>query len=115
MFRAEILWLTNGPTLKMEGRLCGDWAEQARCLVTADVVPKGLIVDLTEVSYVDSSGECLLSWLGSVGAVFVASGVYAPAVCERLGLSTVRKMPVRRHGDNRESPSIVHSHPVEAI
>ena len=23
MFRAEILWLANGPTLKMEGRLVG--------------------------------------------------------------------------------------------
>ena len=65
MFRAEILWLANGPTLKMEGRLVGEWAEQARCLVTADVVPKGLIVDLADVSYIDSSGERLLSWLGS--------------------------------------------------
>jgi hypothetical protein len=45
MFRAEILWLANGPTLKMEGKLVGEWAEQARCLVTADVVPKGLVVD----------------------------------------------------------------------
>lgn len=105
MFRAEILWLANGPTLKMEGRLVGEWAEQARYLVTADVVPKGLIVDLTEVSYVDSAGERLLSWLGSVGAVFVASGVYAPAVCERLGLSPVRRMPAR-HGNNEGSPPL---------
>jgi len=106
MFRAEILWLTNGPTLKMEGRLVGEWAEQARYLVTTDVVPKGLIVDLTEVSYVDSAGERLLSWLGSVGALFVASGVYAPAVCERLGLSPVRRMPARRHGNNAGSPQL---------
>ena len=106
MFRAEILWLANGPTLKMEGRLVGEWAEQARYLVTTDVVPKGLIVDLTEVSYVDSAGARLLSWLGSVGAVFVASGVYAPAVCERLGLSPVRTMPARRHGNNERSPQL---------
>jgi hypothetical protein len=46
MFPAELQWLANGPTLKMEGRLVGDWAEQARCLVTKDLVPKGLIVDL---------------------------------------------------------------------
>jgi hypothetical protein len=96
MFRAEILWLANVPTLKMEGRLVGEWAEQARYLVTTDVVPKGLIVDLTGVSYVDSAGERFLIWLGSVGAVFVASGVYAPAVRERLGLSRVRRMPARR-------------------
>ena len=98
MFRAEILWLANGPTLKMEGRLVGEWAEQAMCLVTTDVVPKGLIVDLTEVSYVDSVGERLLSWLGRVGAVFVARNVYAIAVCERLGFSPVHRIPSRRYG-----------------
>ena len=110
MFRAEVLWLASGPTLKMEGRLGGDWAEQARCLVTTDVVPKGLIVDLTEVSYVDSAGERLLSWLGSIGAVFAASGVYATEICERLGLSLVRRMPARRHQSNGERASITHSH-----
>jgi hypothetical protein len=40
MFRAEILWLANGPTRKLEGKLVADWAEQARCLVTKDVLPK---------------------------------------------------------------------------
>jgi len=95
MFRAEILWLANGPTLKMEGKLVGEWAEQARRLVTAEVVPKGLVVDLTEVSYIDSAGERLLSWLGSVGALFTASGVYTTAVCERLGLSCTRRRRAR--------------------
>jgi len=109
MFRAETLWLANGPTLKMEGRLVGEWAEQARCLVTTDVVPKGLIVDLTEVSYVDSAGERLLSWLGSVGAVFAASGVYATAVCERLGLSPLQRTSAQRHGNKEERSSITHS------
>ena len=110
MFRAEILWLTNGPTLKMEGRLAGEWAEQARRLVTSDVVPKGLIVDLTEVCYVDSAGERLLSWLGSVGAIFAASNVYAAAVCERLDLSLCRRRLARRHGRKVENASITHSH-----
>ena len=30
MFRAEIQWLASGPTLKLEGKLVADWAEQAR-------------------------------------------------------------------------------------
>ncbi len=97
MFHAEILWFANGPTLKMRGRLVGDWAEQARRLVTAALVPKGLIVNLNEVSYIDSAGERLLSWLGNVGAVFVARSVYPIAVCERLGLS-LRRFPPLRHG-----------------
>ena len=109
MFRAEILWLANGPTLKMDGKLVGDWAKQARDLVTADIVPKGLSVDLTDVTYVDSAGERLLSWLGSVGAVFVARGVYAIGVCEGLGLSVMPSISTRRPGSREEKCS---THPM---
>ena len=118
MFRAEIRWLENGPTLKMEGKLAGDWAQQARDLVTKDLVPKGLVVDLTEVSYVDSAGEQLLKWLASVGAVFVARNVYVAAVCDRLRLSVVPKKVERhkqQHGNTQERSSITHSVPAEAI
>jgi ABC-type transporter Mla MlaB component len=104
MFRAEILWLANGPTLKLEGKLAADWAEQARFLVTKDVLPEGLIVDLTEVSYIDSAGEQLLNWLASVGASVVGGNVYAIGVCDRLGLSPMPRMPARRHG-NKETNS----------
>ena len=118
MFRAEMQWLPNGPTLKLEGKLVTDWAEQARCLVTKDVLPKGLIVDLTEMSYIDSVGEQLLKWLASVGALFAAGNVYAIAVCDRLGLSPVQRITARRkrrHENIEERSPINHSHPVEAI
>jgi hypothetical protein len=86
MFRAEIHYFANGPVLKFEGRLVGDWAEQALSLVTRGSVPKGLIVDLTEVTYVDSVGEQVLNWLNSAGALFVARNVYATGICETLNL-----------------------------
>ncbi len=86
MFRAEIHQLTNGPTLKLEGRLVGDWAEQAKSLVTKASVPAGLVIDLTEVTYVDSVGEQVLTWLRSIGAKFIAKAIYAADVCERLRL-----------------------------
>ena len=89
MFRAEIRQLENGPTLKMEGRLVGDWAEQAKSLVTKDFVPKGLMIDLTEVTYVDSVGDRVLKWFESIGAKFVAKGIYAAGICERLQLPTL--------------------------
>ena len=118
MLRAEIQWLASGPTLKLEGKLVADWAKQARCLVTKDVLPKGLIVDLTDVSYVDSVGEELLKWLASVGAAFVAGSVFAFALCDRLRLSPMQRIAERRkrrHGNNEERSSIRHSHPGEAI
>jgi hypothetical protein len=118
MFRAEIRWLASGPTLKLEGKLVADWAEQARSLVTKDVLPNGLIVDITEVSYIDSVGEQLLKWLASVGVLFVAGSAYALAVCDRLHLSPMQSMSERRnrrHGNNEERSSIRHPHAVEAV
>ncbi len=113
MFRAEIQWLRSGPTLKLEGKLVADWAEQARCLVTKDLLPKGLTVDLSEVSYIDSVGEQLLKWLGSVGAEFVAGNVYVVGVCERLRLSTLERTALRHKrqcGSTEEQYSMTHSH-----
>src|ERR1035438_1197405 len=75
-------------------RSVGQWAEEAKSLVTNGIVPKGLVVDLTDVSYVDSVGEKVLTWLASVGASFMAKTVYAASVCERLQLPVHRKAPV---------------------
>ena len=86
MFRAQIYQSAGGATLKMEGSLVGKWAEEAKSLVTSSPVPKGLIVDMTDVSYVDSVGEQVLAWLASVGSSFMAKGVYAASICERLNL-----------------------------
>jgi len=90
MFRAEIRWLTAGPTLKMKGEIHRRWAEQARALITKDAIPAGLIVDLSEVSYVDSAGERLLKWLADIGAIFVAGDVYTLNICDRLHLSLLQ-------------------------
>lgn len=99
MFRAEIQWHANGPTLKMEGNLAREWAEQARSLVTKAVVPEGLIVDLTEVGYIDRAGEQLLKWLDSLGVEFVAESLYASGICERLHLPVldITARPKQRH------------------
>ena len=102
MFRAELLWMADGPTLKMEGRLIGEWAEQAKSLITKDSVPKGLIVDLTDVTYVDSVGEQVLKWFQSVGAAFMAKGVYAAGVCERLYLPLFDKVPPRQRSTDTD-------------
>jgi hypothetical protein len=77
-----------------------------------------LIVDLTEVGYINSVGEQLLKGLASAGALFVAGSVYAIAAYDRLRLSPMQRISERRKRRNRnneESPSNRHSHPVEAI
>jgi hypothetical protein len=109
MFRAEIRRLASGPILKMEGRLVGESAEQTKTLITKALVPRGLIVDVTEVSYVDSVGEQVLTWFCSIGAAFVAKTVYAAGVCERLHLPLQEELSNssrKRHrgGVRRSSP-----------
>jgi len=91
MFRAEHKQLANESVLKMEGRLVGDWANEAKALLSYGPVPKALIVDLTEVSYVDAVGEQVLTWMGSLGARFVAKAVYAAEMCKRLKLPVHNK------------------------
>lgn len=95
MFRAEIHWSQVGPLLKMEGKLAREWAEHARTVVTNEVVPKNLIVDMTGVSFIDCSGEELLIWLASREAKFLAGNVYVAEICDRLQLPLVRKTPSR--------------------
>ncbi len=91
MFRAELNQLADGSILKMEGRLVGEWANEAKSLLSHGPIPKGLSVDLTDVSYVDEIGERALTWLSSVGAKFVAKSVYAAALCKRLKLPVHNK------------------------
>ena len=87
MLRFEIR--NSGETwhIMLEGRLTGDDAEHLRTQITRCPVSVKLIVDLTEVVFIDNVGEQVLSFLGRLGAVFVAPNSYTLDMCERLNLS----------------------------
>jgi hypothetical protein len=87
MLRAEFKQLAKSATLKLEGRLVGEWAVQVNSLVAKSSLPAGLIVDLSEVTYVDSVGEMVLVWLSTLHALFLAETCYARDVCQRLHLT----------------------------
>ncbi len=103
MFRAQIQSGRQGPVLKMEGKLVREWAEQARSLVDNGAVPKEIIVDLAEISYVDCTGEQLLTWLAARGAKFLAGNVYIANVCHRLQLPPVVRERSRSERRSRSS------------
>ena len=90
MLRVEMRDTTNAVVMKVEGRFVGEYAEYARSLVTRCNTDMKLVVDLTEVTAVDSIGEEVLSFFGRLGAEFVADNVYASYVCERLKLPLAR-------------------------
>jgi hypothetical protein len=97
MLRFEIR--NSGATwhITLEGRLTGDDAEHVRTQITRCPVSIKLIVDLTEVVFIDETGEQVLSFLGRLGAVFVAPNSYTLDVCERMNL------PVARNGTSQEN------------
>jgi hypothetical protein len=87
MLRFEIRNSGETSRIMLEGRLTGDDAEHVQIHITRCPVSVKLIVDLTEVVFIDIVGETVLSFLGRLGAVFVATNSYTLDVCERLNLS----------------------------
>ena len=76
--------------MKLEGRFVGEYAEYTRALVTRCKTDLKLLVDLTEVTAVDTIGEEVLSFVGRLGAEFIAGNIYARYLCERLHLPLAR-------------------------
>jgi len=85
MLRVEIRDSAETLTVRLEGRFAGDDAEHTRTLASR-FAARNLLVDLTEVVFIDAAGEEVLSFLGRFGAVFVAPNSYVLDVCERLNL-----------------------------
>lgn len=102
MLRVEFRDAANTLTIGIEGRLVGTFAEEARTLVARCNVPRALVVDLSDVTYVDSAGEEVLSWLGQLGARFVAESSYAQDVCERLHLALAQDTPPQASPNQRQ-------------
>ena len=86
MLRVQIHSSADTWQITLEGRFAGEDAEHARMLITRCPTGAKLIADLTEVVFVDSAGEDVLSFFGRLGAVFVAPTSYTLDVCERLHL-----------------------------
>jgi len=90
MLRVEIHDSANSLSLKLEGRFTGDDADNTRTLIARCHDGMTLVVDLTEVTFIDSVGEEVLSFFGRFGAEFVAQTSYTLFICERLHLRLAR-------------------------
>jgi anti-anti-sigma regulatory factor len=91
MLRVETQESVDALTFRLEGRFTGEGAEQVRALVTRCNNEMRLVIDLTEVLFIDALGERVLSFLKRLGAQFVAETSYSRDVCERLHLPLVRE------------------------
>jgi hypothetical protein len=86
MFRVETQESDGALICRLEGRFTGAGAEQVRILVTQCPIAQRLVVDLTEVMYIDALGEDVMLLLKRLGAQFIAETSYSRDVCERLDL-----------------------------
>jgi hypothetical protein len=89
MIRIELDASAKTMTMRSQGSLIGKSVENARRLVGYCKRRPKLIVDLSEASVIDSTGEEVLSWLGRLGGEFVAKSSLSQLVCERLHLPIV--------------------------
>ena len=86
MLRVAIHGSPDTLIFKLEGRFAGDDAEHTRSLVAHCLAGVKLVVDLTEVTFIDSVGEDTLSFFSQFGAGFIAETSYSRYICERLHL-----------------------------
>jgi hypothetical protein len=94
MLRVEFQDVGETVTMRLEGRFVGAFAQDTRDLVTRCKIPLRMVVNLSEVTFVDAVGEEVLSWLARVGGEFVAESCYPLHICERLHLPMARKCAV---------------------
>src|SRR5580658_10640063 len=71
----------------LQGRLIGPWAAELRSTwkrAYAQRTGRSCIVDLSQVTFIDTSGERVLTKMMRAGAHFIVSGLYATQVIENL-------------------------------
>jgi hypothetical protein len=91
MLRVEFEDVGDTLTMRLQGRFVGPFAKEARDLVTHTKIPPRLVVNLSEVTFVDATGEAMLSWLARIGGGFIADNCYPLHVCKRLHLPMAQK------------------------
>jgi hypothetical protein len=89
MLRVQTQELDGFLICRLEGRFTGKGAEEVRTLVTRCDSNLELVVDLTDVMFIDAIGEEVLLFVKRLGAQFVAETSYSRDVCERLQLPLV--------------------------
>ena len=93
--------------MRLYGRLTGEYAEQIRMLVTRCNPETRLVLDLTDLIFVDAAGEQALAFFGQQHGEFVAENLYAKSLCERLQLPIARG---RRRRREVKGPQSVDNH-----
>ena len=77
--------------IRLEGHFAGNFAKHALQLIANSQRPSRFIADLTAVSYIDATGEEVLTLLKHMGVRFMAESEVGRYICDRLQLPTIKK------------------------
>ena len=91
MLRVQTQELDGSLNCRLEGRFTGNGAEEVRRLVTHCDSKLELVVDLTDVMFIDAIGEEVLLFVKRLGGQFLAETAYSRDICERLQLPLMGK------------------------
>lgn len=86
MLRVQIRDASSTFLVKIEGKFSGEDAEYVQTLMARSNTGLDLVIDITDVTFVDPTGEIVLKFFRRLGAVFVAENSYSRFMCERLQL-----------------------------
>jgi len=93
---------TGSLAVRLQGRLVGMYAEEVRATMARYTTVSFILVDVSDVTFVDALGEKVLSWLGCIGARFVAANLYTRGICERLQLQVSEQHPESGSGTDTQ-------------
>jgi anti-anti-sigma regulatory factor len=87
MLKITTLEGSNGTTLNLDGRLAGPWVEELARSWRSTVATSGqrpILVDLSEVTFIDADGKKLLAQMFQQGAEFHAAGCMTKCIVEEI-------------------------------
>lgn len=109
MLRVETQELEEALVCRLEGRFTGEGAEQVRSLVTRCDSKLDLVVDITELMFIDAVGEGVLLFVKKLGGKFIAETSYSRHICERLHLPSVcnqqQSLQRSKNGNGQRPPN----------
>ncbi len=74
-------------TLKLEGKLTGPWVGELKRVwkdITATQEPQSVLVDLSDVHFIDSEGKKLLAWMLGQGAELGSNTLLTQFILHRI-------------------------------
>lgn len=98
MLRITVTRRPQGPTLVLEGRLCGDWVDEVSACwqgLLATHTARSIRVDLDGVTFIDAAGRAFVRSMRAHGASLAATDVMRRTIGDEVVPRAPRK-PAKR-------------------